>query len=132
MLARVRVPSGYSFAARKSLSPSTGVPYHFLPSTLINNPSLVAAYHALSVIWIERTRGAIAMGIGTSTGSFFLAVTGALCAADVFPFTAVVFVVFLAAGSGAGSGFGCHSGTGPRIMVAGSHAPFSDASVKIP
>src|SRR5664279_685112 len=115
-------PSGYSLAATKSLSPSTAVPYHFFPpSTLMNSPSLVAAYHALSVIWIERTRGAIATGIGTSAGSFFFAVTTGFLAVPlaVFDFSA------FGAASGTTSGLGCHSGTGPRIMVAGSHEPLN-------
>src|SRR5664279_3776873 len=123
-------PSGYSFAATKSLSPSTGVPYHFLPpSTLMNNPSFVAAYQAFSVICSERTRGAMAMGIGTSSGSFF-----ADLAAGFFAAVAPVFLDFVATGRGAatGSGFGCHSGTGPLIITAGCHAPRSDVRKKIP
>src|SRR5215472_18465473 len=114
MLAKVSVPSEYSLATTKSVSPSTGVPYHFFPpSTLINRPSFVAAYQALSVIWMERTRGAIATGIGTSTGSFFAVLLAGVfraLLADV-PFFFALVLVF--AGAGGGSGLGCHSGTGP-------------------
>src|SRR6516164_7998169 len=115
MLAKASVPSGYSLATTKSLSPSTGAPYHFFPpSTLMNSPSFVAAYQALSVISSERTRGAIAIGIGTSTGPFFFAaVVVVLRAAAPFAPLGAGF------GAGGGSSFGCHSGTGPTIIVAG-------------
>src|ERR1039457_4761580 len=97
----------------------------------MNSPSSVAANQALSAICNARTRGVSASAITGSGGTF--ALSAALRRAAGVNFVVLEGLDFGATGGGSGSaGLGCHSGTGPRIILTGSHEPFTAGKRKIP